>query len=406
MKRTAMLTVALMALVCMGALAADAYKPVTVSHRGANMIADENTLKAYKLAAYYGMDYFECDPRLTKDGVFVLMHDDNIKRTTGGEGSISGMTLAEVKALRTKNGEEVPTLAEALALAKKLNIKVYLDTKLHDKESLEKLAAAVKEAGMTDSVMMGLWTLEGQKYMQSKHPEISTSLTWPSPVPGASGMRKVGCEWAGTTAEMATAANIKKIGDAGLKMITLELNDAAQIREKMDAGLQVLQTDDPVMLSTVIGMAGAPVESLPLTIVNNPLTQPEMKEIARDLPEGYRLIPRLAYVTGYTPATNTPPGTDETSVPPGHARKDDGTYASPTTLAVNPDKGARRIPYGTMVYIPGVKWTKAEDLCGACTNESDLRYRVDLWLGPDAVAADEEKVTGWRWIYIAEKARL
>ena len=41
--------------------------------------------------------FFEIDPRLTKDSVIVLMHDETIDRTTTGKGKVSDYTYAELQ---------------------------------------------------------------------------------------------------------------------------------------------------------------------------------------------------------------------------------------------------------------------------------------------------------------------
>ena len=227
-------------------------RPITIAHRGANMLADENTLKAYTLAADHGMDYFECDPRLTTDGVFVLMHDDSAKRTTGRDVKISRMTLDEVRALRTRGGEPIPTLEEAFALAKEKDVRMYLDTKLTDIPSMEKLLEVVVRNNMRDRVMVGLWTREQQEWMQREHPDVATSLAYPAPVPSLSKVAEIGAEWVGMLEVQATPAVIKKADKLGLNVVTMPLNDRRAIIAKINDGMQVIQTDDAVLLEQII----------------------------------------------------------------------------------------------------------------------------------------------------------
>ncbi len=57
-------------------------RPNIFAHRGASMIAPENTLIAAQLAANYGAFGFESDLRMSRDGVPFMMHDDTLQRTT------------------------------------------------------------------------------------------------------------------------------------------------------------------------------------------------------------------------------------------------------------------------------------------------------------------------------------
>lgn len=56
--------------------------PRWIAHRGAGRLAPENTLAAMRLGAAYGYRMFECDVKLSADGVPFLLHDDTLPRTT------------------------------------------------------------------------------------------------------------------------------------------------------------------------------------------------------------------------------------------------------------------------------------------------------------------------------------
>jgi glycerophosphoryl diester phosphodiesterase len=60
--------------------------PFWMAHRGAGKLAPENTLAAFRLGASHGYRMFECDVKLSSDGVPFLMHDATLERTTNGHG--------------------------------------------------------------------------------------------------------------------------------------------------------------------------------------------------------------------------------------------------------------------------------------------------------------------------------
>lgn len=60
--------------------------PRWIAHRGAGKLAPENTLAAFRLGAQHGYRMFECDAKLSADGVVFLMHDATLNRTTDGHG--------------------------------------------------------------------------------------------------------------------------------------------------------------------------------------------------------------------------------------------------------------------------------------------------------------------------------
>ncbi len=225
---------------------------ILVGHRGTRSRADENTIKAFGLAADYGMDIIECDPRLTKDGAFIIMHDKTVDRTTNGSGKVEDMTLDEIRMLRTEHGEMIPTLEEVLDVAKERRVRVYLDTGVHDISTMEKLMAVVVGKKMRDRVVAGLWRIEDQKWMQSNYPEVTTSLSWPVPALSLKQIRKLGADWVGMLVETATAARIRKAKRLGLRVITMPINSEKRVRKKMKAGLDIIQTDDPLILQFIV----------------------------------------------------------------------------------------------------------------------------------------------------------
>ncbi|MFC8075632.1 glycerophosphodiester phosphodiesterase family protein [Streptomyces sp. NPDC057307] len=101
---------------------------LTAAHRGQWRAAPENSLPAVRAAYEDGAEIVEIDVQLTADGVPVLMHDTTVNRTTNGTGAVSDLTLAELRELRLREGlggaqaaltgERVPTLAEAMGIAK------------------------------------------------------------------------------------------------------------------------------------------------------------------------------------------------------------------------------------------------------------------------------------------------
>jgi len=91
--------------------------PRWVAHRGAGKLAPENTMAAFRLGAQHGYRMFECDAKLSADGVVFLMHDATLERTTNGQGIGGDRTWSELSQLdaggwhsRAYAGEPLPTL--------------------------------------------------------------------------------------------------------------------------------------------------------------------------------------------------------------------------------------------------------------------------------------------------------
>jgi glycerophosphoryl diester phosphodiesterase len=88
-------------------------RALVIAHRGASAHRPENTLPAYALAIEQGCDMIEIDLHRTRDGTFVVTHDEDLTGL-GGRGEIADASLAEVRALDAGGGERVPILEEVL----------------------------------------------------------------------------------------------------------------------------------------------------------------------------------------------------------------------------------------------------------------------------------------------------
>ncbi len=73
--------------------------PLWIGHRGAGKVAPENTLAAFRRGWAAGFQMFECDVKLSADGVPYLLHDATLDRTTSGHGSVEHLAWAELAPL-------------------------------------------------------------------------------------------------------------------------------------------------------------------------------------------------------------------------------------------------------------------------------------------------------------------
>ncbi|WP_413289945.1 glycerophosphodiester phosphodiesterase [Bdellovibrio sp. HCB337] len=118
-------------------------KPFLVAHRGDEQNFPENSTDAFVSGARVGADYVEMDIRRTKDGIFVIHHDDDTGRSVfcdQGEVPIAKATFSYIATAcryRDLNGDaaKVLTLAEALNLMKTTSTGVVLDVKPVIKEA-------------------------------------------------------------------------------------------------------------------------------------------------------------------------------------------------------------------------------------------------------------------------------
>ncbi len=113
---------------------------IVTAHKGFSRIAPENSRSSIRKAIEVGADYAEIDVQETADGVIILNHDKDLMRVAGVPAVISATTLAEVRRADIGKtfspafaGEQVPTLAEVIALARD-RIKLQIELKYYDRD--------------------------------------------------------------------------------------------------------------------------------------------------------------------------------------------------------------------------------------------------------------------------------
>ena len=88
-----------------------------LAHRGLSQHRndlDENSLDAFAEALNYGATHIESDIQATSDGIAILFHDRDLRRTAGINKKISELSFDQLKQIRLSAGGKIPSLEEAL----------------------------------------------------------------------------------------------------------------------------------------------------------------------------------------------------------------------------------------------------------------------------------------------------
>ncbi|MDC3955912.1 glycerophosphodiester phosphodiesterase [Polyangium jinanense] len=130
----------------------DGPRPRLFAHRGASGTAPENTLPAFAAALAAGADRLELDVHLTADEEVIVLHDEDVARTTDGAGPASKKRFSETRELDAGYGFQdpdgaypfrgrgirIPTLAEVLTSFPGVPLNIEL------KDDAESLVSAVQ----------------------------------------------------------------------------------------------------------------------------------------------------------------------------------------------------------------------------------------------------------------------
>lgn len=136
--------------------------PRIVGHRGLLRSAPENTLAGFSACIELRIG-FELDVRRTRDGKLVCLHDPDVKRTTNGNGPVTGMLLSDLTRLDAGSwfgpefvGQRVPLLEEVFTLIRDRGasgILVALDVKAEDDQVEADMVRLAKRYNVLEQII-------------------------------------------------------------------------------------------------------------------------------------------------------------------------------------------------------------------------------------------------------------
>jgi glycerophosphoryl diester phosphodiesterase len=218
-----------------------------IGHRGARGHAPENTLLSFDTALCLGAHWVECDVQL-HEGELLLMHDLRLERTTNGKGRLDENTLAQLRALDAGQGQQIPTLQEALTLIdQRMGINVELKTWNGTGTAVARvLRETVAQGWPLDKLLVSSFHLPELYEFHDLAPEIPIGVL----------LCGVPLDWAGCASELgASTLNISDefideriVTDAharGLKVYVYTVNHPDEIARMKMLGVDGIFTDYP-----------------------------------------------------------------------------------------------------------------------------------------------------------------
>ena len=169
---------------------ASADRPLVIAHQGGDGIWPGDTLYAFEKAVEIGADVLEMDAHITRDGQIVLMHDEEVDRTTDGTGLIEDMTVDELRQLDAAyqwsndddktfpfrgQGIRVPTLEELFQ--KFPQMRYVIEIKLTENPIDQPLCDLIRKHDMQDKVMVASFHDEAMQNFRAACPEVATSAS-------------------------------------------------------------------------------------------------------------------------------------------------------------------------------------------------------------------------------------
>ncbi|MFJ7491291.1 glycerophosphodiester phosphodiesterase [Streptomyces sp. NPDC097727] len=255
--------------------------PVVLAHRGASAYAPENTLAAVDKADTLGFDWVENDVQFTKDGVLVVVHDTDLKRTTDVEEvfpdrapwAVKDFTAAEIARLDAGSwfgpqfaGTRVPTLKQYLDRIERNHQKLLLEIKSPEiypgieKETLRVLNRKgwLDRDHVKNRLVIQSFGADSVKKVHQQRPDVTTGFLGTPAVADlpsyAAFTDQINPSYTSISADYVTAVHaLKGAHGKKLRVNTWTVNDAATAAKVAGFGADGIITNTPDVVREATG---------------------------------------------------------------------------------------------------------------------------------------------------------
>jgi len=230
--------------------------PLWIAHRGAGKLAPENTLAAFRVGASHGYRAFECDVKLSADGVPFLLHDATLQRTTPGQGPANAHPWSELSRLdaggwhsRAFAGEAITSLDAVARYCIRNGFALNIEIKPspgHDEETGRVVAhhAAALWAGTASKPLLSSFEPDALAAAGAAEPGLPRALLLDTLREGwVTEAQALGCVAVVANHQVLDAAAIAQAHAAGLRVASYTVNEPGEAQRLLDAGIDGLITD-------------------------------------------------------------------------------------------------------------------------------------------------------------------
>jgi glycerophosphoryl diester phosphodiesterase len=238
-------------------------RPFIVGHRGAMGHAPENTLASFARALELGVDAIELDVHLSQDGEVVVMHDEQLERTTNGRGLIRDHSLASLKTLDAGSsfspsfqGQTIPTLAEVFELvADRVPLIVEIKNLPMPHAGIEaRVLEVAAHADALERIQLISFDHPTVKRVRELNEGVATGLLYVGRlIDPVSAARTAGASALWPHWSSIQAMDVRLAHQAGVSVHPWVTSDAAIIRRLVSLDVDSIATNDPDIACMALG---------------------------------------------------------------------------------------------------------------------------------------------------------
>lgn len=221
------------------------------AHRGASAFYPENTMAAFIGAREMGADWIELDVQQSRDGQIMVIHDTNLKRTTGVNANTWEMDYAEIARLDAGSffgeafaGERIPLLSEVVAFAKENDIKLNIELKPtgHETDFEKNVVDVVREAGFGDSCVITSQVYEVLEKVKAYDASMTTVYVMSLAYGDINSLSAA--DHFSVEATSATKTLVSRVHNEGKELYAWTVNTKESITKMIELNVDNIITDD------------------------------------------------------------------------------------------------------------------------------------------------------------------
>lgn len=229
-------------------------KVEVTAHRGASHVAPENTLSAVRAAIDARADWAEIDVQETKDGVVVVLHDQDLMRLAGDPRRIADMTYEEARQLDVGMkfdakfaGERLPTLKETIDLARG---KILLNIELKyygqgDPRLAPDVARILREEKFDKDCFVASLNYESLAEARKEWPALKAAAIVSARVGDPT---RLDVDYLSMNAKLVNLQLLRAAHRRGKQVFVWTIDDPRLATRLMDLGVDNLITNDPAVM--------------------------------------------------------------------------------------------------------------------------------------------------------------
>ena len=230
--------------------------PLWIAHRGAGKLAPENTLAAFRVGASHGYRAFECDVKLSADGVPFLLHDSTLDRTTNAQGIAGERNWDQLSRLdagswhsRVFAGEPIPTFEAIARCCLRNGYALNIEIKPTEGEETQTGDLVAREAaqlwaGHAVPPLLSSFEPDALASAQSAAPHLPRALLLDALWDGwFESARTLGCVAVVTNHRLMDPAIVARLHGSHLRALVYTVNDVVDAKRLIALGVDGLITD-------------------------------------------------------------------------------------------------------------------------------------------------------------------